>query len=103
MIFNSFTAQIGDSIKVKSKIIKKEKAKEKYTDAIAEGNAAIFAYSEESRFTIHMGNIPPENEVILYLIQNFLVSSIKMIIINLNYLGIFLCLILVLMIFIKIV
>ena len=30
IIFSSFECQIGDSIKVKSKIIKEEKAKEKY-------------------------------------------------------------------------
>ena len=67
LIFNSFTAQIGDSIKVKSKVIKQEKAEEKYTDAISEGNAAIFVTSDKlknSRLIIHMGNIPPKEKVI---------------------------------------
>ena len=41
-IFSSFSAKIGDSVLVKSKVIIKEKAKEKYTDAISSGNAAIF-------------------------------------------------------------
>jgi hypothetical protein len=38
IIFSSFFAQIGDSIKVKSKVIKKEKAEEKYNDAVSSGN-----------------------------------------------------------------
>ena len=36
-ILNSFTAKIGDSIEVKSKLIKKTKAEEKYTDSISSG------------------------------------------------------------------
>jgi hypothetical protein len=66
-IFSSFTAQIGDSIKVKSKVIKKEKAEQKYTDSIASGNAAIFVSedpSNENRIIINMGNIPPKEELI---------------------------------------
>ena len=42
LIFSEFFCQIGYSIKVKSKVIKKEKAEQKYTDSIASGNAAIF-------------------------------------------------------------
>ena len=41
-LFSSFKAKIGDSITVKSKVIKKEKAKIKYKDSISQGNAAIF-------------------------------------------------------------
>ena len=67
IIFSSFSAQIGDSIKVKSKVIKKEKAEEKYGDAIASGNAAIYV-SEDSynnRVILNMGNIPAKEELIL--------------------------------------
>ena len=66
IIFDSFTAKIGDSIEVKSKIIKKEKAEVKYTDSIASGNAAIFVNEDpnENRLIINMGNIPPREKVI---------------------------------------
>ena len=65
-IFSSFTAQIGDSIQVKSKVIKKEKAEEKYTDSISSGNAAIFVSEDpnnENRIIINLGNIPPKEEL----------------------------------------
>ena len=67
IIFSSFNCQIGDSIKVKSKVIKKEKAEIKYTDSIASGNAAIFVShdpSNENRIIINMGNIPAKTDVI---------------------------------------
>ena len=67
IIFSSFDCKIGDSIKVKSKVIKKEKAEEKYTDALSSGNAAIFVrhiQNDENKIIINMGNIPPNNEVI---------------------------------------
>ena len=41
-IFSSFSATIGDSITVKSKVIRKEKAEEEYNDSISSGNVAIF-------------------------------------------------------------
>ena len=41
-IFSSFSAKIGNLIEVKSKLIKTEKAEEKYTDSVSSGNAAIF-------------------------------------------------------------
>ena len=66
-IFSSFTAQIGDSIKVKSKVIKEEKAAEKYTDSISSGNAAIFVSEDpknKNRIIINMGNIPKKEEII---------------------------------------
>ena len=77
MIFSSFSAKVGESIMVKSKIIQKKKVEEKYTDAIAEGNAAIFVTDDvpfRNRFIINMGNIPPKEEVtfiseFLHLIQ----------------------------------
>jgi len=67
IIFSSFSAQIGDSIKVKSKVIKKHKAEEKFEDAIASGNAAIYV-SEDSynnKIILNMGNIPPKQDLIL--------------------------------------
>jgi len=65
-IFSSFSAKIGDSVLVKSKVIKKEKAKEKYSDAISSGNAAIFVCDDplnENRIIIKMGNIPSKEEL----------------------------------------
>ena len=67
LIFSSFQAKIGDSITVKSKVIKKEKAEIKYTDSISSGNAAIFVYEdpfEQKKIIINMGNIPANEEVI---------------------------------------
>ena len=67
ILFSSFNCQIGDSIKVKSKVIKKEKAEIKYVDSITSGNAAIFVSqdpSDENRIIINMGNIPAKTEVI---------------------------------------
>ena len=67
IIFSSFSAKIGNSIEVKSKVIKKEKAEIKYSDSIASGNAALFVTEDPNfsdRIIINMGNIPPKNEVI---------------------------------------
>ena len=64
LVFNSFQAKIGDSIKVNSKVIKKEKATVKYTDAISSGNAAIFVAETDKNIIINMGNIPPKEEVV---------------------------------------
>ena len=65
MIFSSFNCKIGNSLNVKSKVIKLEKAEQKYTDAIASGNAAIYVKQiNENKILISMGNIPPKNEVI---------------------------------------
>ena len=65
-IFTSFTAKIGDSIEVRSKLIKETKAEEKYTDSISSGNAAIYVSYDiyDSRYIINMGNIPPKQELI---------------------------------------
>ena len=66
-LFSSFSAKIGDSIIVKSKIIKKEKAEIKYTDSISSGNAAIFVSDDpdnKNRIIINLGNIPPKKELI---------------------------------------
>ena len=73
IIFSSFNCQIGDSIKIKSKVIKEEKAKAKYVDSIASGNAAIFVAHDEynkNEIIINMGNLPPKSEIIF--ISNFI-------------------------------
>ena len=78
LVFLSFNANIGDSIMVKSKIMKKEKAEIKYVDSISEGNAAIFVTEDpdnENKIIINMGNIPPNEEVLfiseyLYIIKS---------------------------------
>ena len=67
LIFSSFSSKIGNSIFVKSKVIKKEKAEIKYIDSIAKGNAAIFVCDDpddENKIIINMGNIPTKEEVI---------------------------------------
>ena len=67
IIFSSFYAQIGDSIKFKSKVIKKEKAKEKYNDNISLENASIFTdidKKNKNKIIVHIGNIPPKQELI---------------------------------------
>ena len=61
IIFSSFNIQIGDSVIVNSKIIKKEKVEEKYTDEIASGNSAILVIEDplnNNRIIINLGNIP---------------------------------------------
>ena len=65
-ILSNFSFTIGNSIKVKSKIIKKEKAKLKYSDSISSGNSAIYVIndpSDKNRIIINIGNIPPNEEV----------------------------------------
>ena len=67
IIFSSFSAKIGDSISVESKVIKKEKAEEKYNDIITSGNSAIFVCDDpynKDRFIINIGNLPPKQELI---------------------------------------
>jgi len=66
ILFSSFLAKIDDSITVKSKVIKKEKAKEKYTDSLSSGNAAIFVSEDplnDNRIIINMGNISSKSEL----------------------------------------
>ena len=68
LIFSSFSAKIGESITVNSKVIKKEKAEEKYVDTISSGNASIFVSEDPSNdnlIIINIGNIPPQQELIL--------------------------------------
>lgn len=51
--------------KVVSKLIEKEKAKEKYTDTIASGNYGFVSFSSKQETSIFLGNIPPNEEITL--------------------------------------
>ena len=69
ILFSSFDAQIGDSVKAKSKVIKTEKAEEKYTDSISSGNAAIYTTIDNHNkniIIVHIGNIPPKEELTFF-------------------------------------
>ena len=63
--FLDFEVEIKEK-KVKSKVITKEKAEEKYSDAMAEGNTAIYCEfnQNENKYVIHLGNIEPKTKVI---------------------------------------
>ena len=63
--FLDFEVEIKDK-RVKSKVITKEKAEEKYSDALAEGNTPIYCEfnKEENKYIIHLGNIEPKTKVI---------------------------------------
>ena len=66
-IFSSFYAKIGDPTEVHSKVMKTEKAEEKYTDSISSGNAAIYVtydQNDKNIIIVHLGNIPPKQELI---------------------------------------
>ena len=76
-----FEVEIKDKI-VKSKLITKEKAEEKYSDAIASGNTGIYSeYNKElDKYIIHLGNIEPNTKV--YFKSHFLQNLISN---DLNY------------------
>ena len=61
-----FEASIEDKVVV-TKIIKKEKAREKYDDAVAGGNAAVMAerVKKDDSMTIRLGNLLPEQSATL--------------------------------------
>ena len=66
IIFSSFTAKVGNSIEAKSKVIKTEKAEEKYSDSIASGKAAIFTSVDKydkNKIMVNIGNLPPNEEL----------------------------------------
>ena len=71
---------IMNNKKVVSKILGKEKAKEKYSDAIAEGNTAIISkYSKNFKsYNINLGNINPKESLCLKTIYNQSISSYDM-------------------------
>ena len=49
--------------KVVSKILEKEKAKEKYSDSITTGNYGFISFNEEKETSICLGNIPSKAEI----------------------------------------
>ena len=49
--------------KVISKILEKEKAKEKYNDSITTGNYSFVSYNDDKETTICLGNIPSNQEI----------------------------------------
>ena len=59
-----FSVEIGNKIVV-SKVLPKEKAKEKYVDAIASGNTGfISSYNEEmTNYSVNIGNIYPKQKI----------------------------------------
>ncbi len=59
-----FEMTLGNK-KVISKLVENNKAKEKYTDAIATGNYGFVSYSSKEETTICLGNIPPNEEITL--------------------------------------
>ena len=62
--FSKFTL-LMDGKKIISKVLSKEKAKEKYTDSIAKGNtAAMTSYDEDnSTYCLNIGRIKPNTKV----------------------------------------
>ena len=62
---STFKAKIGDKI-IESKIMEKEKAKEKYNDIIASNRSAFLTWFIENDFGKHfyvcLGNIKPRNK-----------------------------------------
>ena len=80
--FADFEVEIGDK-KVKSKVIAKEKAEEKYSDAISSGNTGIYSEYNKNldKYIIHLGNIEPNTKV--YYTSHFLQNIISN---DLNYL-----------------
>ena len=80
--FMDFEVEIKDK-KVKSKLIAREKAEEKYSDAISAGNTGIYSeYNKQyDKYIIHLGNIQPNTKV--YFKSHFLQSLISN---DLNYL-----------------
>ena len=67
IILSCFSCKIGDSIKIKSKVIKKEKAEKKYIDSVSSGNKAIFVsdnQDNENILIINMGKIPSKADII---------------------------------------
>ena len=56
--FSKFVLELNGK-KVTSNILEKEKAKEKYTDAIASGNVGIISSIEDKYIKVNIGNITP--------------------------------------------
>ena len=62
ILISQFTIKIGENEGI-SKIIEKEKSKEKYTNSISEGNTSVISYSDdEKNLTFIIGNILPKRK-----------------------------------------
>jgi hypothetical protein len=71
-----FIITIGNKTVI-SKILPKEKAEEKYTDAISSGNTGFLSTFDEnySNYTINVGNVLPKEKVKLTSIFNQMITS----------------------------
>lgn len=71
-----FIITIGNKTVI-SKVLSKEKAKEKYSDAIASGNTGVLSSFNESfsNYTINIGNVLPLEKVKLTSIYNQMITS----------------------------
>ena len=71
-----FIITIGNKTVI-SKILPKEKAEEKYTDAISSGNTAFLSTFDQSysNYTINVGNVLPKEKVKLTSIFNQMITS----------------------------
>ena len=66
--------------KVISRILEKEKAKEKYNDSITTGNYSFVSFNDDNKnTTICLGNIPPNQEIELktYYISNLICNDLS--------------------------
>lgn len=62
--FIKLTAKINDDILIQSKIIEIEKAKEKYTDSISQGNTGLLTIISDNNFTVlNIGNLNPNDTI----------------------------------------
>ena len=61
---SKFLVAIDDKI-ILSKVMEKEKAQEKYTDAIASGSVGIYSSYEydQNSYSVNIGNIKPDQQV----------------------------------------
>ena len=58
--FSKFTLEMNNKTVI-SKVIEKEKAKEKYSDAIASGNVGALSSEEDNFIKVNIGNIQSKN------------------------------------------
>ena len=65
--------------KVISRILEKEKAKEKYSDSISTGNYGFVSFYKEKKNIICLGNIPPNQEIELksYYYNNIICNDLS--------------------------
>ena len=71
-----FVITIGNKTII-SKVLPKEKAQEKYTDAISSGNTGILSTMDETgkSYTINVGNVLPKERVVLKSVFNQMITS----------------------------